>query len=461
MFSAPYHFYRPFTRATMVLTVFALGIIGSTQNALLTVRIAFGSLVILALLRYQFALLISWVLINAFIGSSLSIFNGNNLLSGLTIPTILLLFALPTKRNFQRMRALPFLLLYVLWILLGIGISPLSTSEFAVAWTLLLAYVAVSVLTISVITTPQRLLRLIDVSMVPSIFIAFYGIYGYFSQQNGVFDPSRGFFRIGSIFGNSPPTLAMFLSIMIPLTIYRTVTLQGWKQLIGIVLISLFLVTLGLTYSRGPLIFVPLSVIVMAIFWPSRKLKASMFGMLAFTLVIAVNTPIFGRFFNQDFSTLNGRTYLWQAVLDHFDPAQLLGHGLQSSDQLLLNLKVGVGFGVIATATHNIFLEVLYDHGLIGLTLLLLTFVTLAVTLMTKWRVATKEHRMIIATTLAIFCSVIGQSFESNDLWNQAIGIYFWIAMALPFALCWSQSPQSAMIACSNKKMQIVPSEVG
>jgi len=442
LLSIPYAFYKRFTDLIIALMVFAAGVAGSALNALLTLRIAFGSLVILAFLRYPYMLLSGWVLTNVFIGSAIPVFSGNNLLSGLTIPTILLLFCLPTKQAFGRMRALPLLLLYVLWVLLSIGISPIPITDFVVTWTLRLTYVAIGVLTICAITTRQRLLRLIDATLLIAILIALYGIYGYLTRQNGIVDPPTGFFRIGSIFG-TPPTLAIFLSVMIPLALYRTLTLPGLKRLIGIAVILLLLVTLGLTYSRGPLLFVPLSILVMVIFLPSWKLKAAVFSALTMALLIAINTSIVTRFLNQDLSTLNGRTYLWQAVLDHFDPAQLLGKGLQSSDLLLFNLKVGVGQGIIATATHNVFLEVLYEQGLIGLMLLILAFAVLLVALLNRWRKATMEHRMIIATTLGIFCSVLGQSLESNDIWNQAIGIYFWIAMALPFALYWSQ-PLSA-----------------
>lgn len=438
LLSIPYAFYKRFTHLAITLMIFAAGVAGSALNALLTLRIAFGSLVILAFLRYPYALLLGWVLINAFIGSAIPIFNGYNLLSGLTIPTILLLLCLPTKQVFRRMRALPLLLFYMLWVLLSIGISPIPITDFVVTWTLRLTYVAIGVLTICAITTRQRLLRLIDATLLPAIVIALYGIYGYLTRQNGIVDPQTGFFRTGSIFG-TPPTLAIFLSTIIPLALYRTLTLPGLKRLIGIAVILLLFVTLGLTYSRGPLMFVPLSILVMVVFLPSWKLKAVVFSALTIALLIAVNTSIVTRFLNQDLATLNGRTYLWQAVLDHFDPTQLLGKGLQSSDLLLFNLKVGVGQGIIATATHNIFLEVLYEQGLIGLTLLVLAFAVLLVALLNRWRKATMEHCMIIATALGIFCSVLGQSLESNDIWNQAIGIYFWIAMALPFALYWSQ----------------------
>jgi len=99
---------------------------------------------------------------------------------------------------------------------------------------------------------------------------------------------------------------------------------------------------------------------------------------------------------------------------------------------------------VIATVAHNIYLEILYDHGIIGVTLLLLTLFTMAVSLLRKLRNASADYRMLLAICLAVFINVAMQSFESNDIWNQGVGIYFWIIMALPFALCWTAPAQPA-----------------
>ncbi len=59
-------------------------------------------------------------------------------------------------------------------------------------------------------------------------------------------------------------------------------------------------------------------------------------------------------------------------------------------------------------------------------------------------RKTTGEQRMVCAMALAVFVSVFMQSLESNDFWAQAVGIYAWIVMALPFALCWSAPQQSS-----------------
>jgi O-antigen ligase len=156
------------------------------------------------------------------------------------------------------------------------------------------------------------------------------------------------------------------------------------------------------------------------------------------------DVPILDRFFGGDVSTLNGRTYLWQAVLSHFDPALLLGNGLQASNALLVQLQSPIyGHGVIGTASHELFLETLYDSGIIGLILFICVFISLAASLIGKMRKAGDDHRMVFAMALAAFVSVFVQSLESNDFWVQAVGIYAWIVMALPFALCWS-APQQA-----------------
>ena len=440
--SIPYEVRRQVARVGIIISVFAAGIAGVILNSLYALRIAIGPLVILTFLRYRYLLLITWVLINAFIGSNLQFFNGNNFLSGLTIPTLLLMFLMPLKQTFKRMPALAFLFIYFLWVFASIGISAIGVGSFLTLWTTFLDYMAVGVLTINVLTTRRRMMWLIDAILLPATFIALYGIYGYFTKQNGLVDPTTSLFRISSIFDVSP-TLALFLSIVIPLAIYRTFTLQGFKRIVGVAVVLILLVALGMTFARGPYISTALSIIVMILFLPSHKLKIGMlsgFAALAalIVLVIAVGkVDIFSRFFNQDISTLNGRTLLWQAILNHFDPTQLLGNGLKASDVLLTNLRVGYNGGVIATAAHDIFLGALYDHGIIGLILLVLVFIALFASLIRGMRKATGDHRILFVTALATLVSVFVQSFQTNDIWIQAVAIYFWIVMALPFALYW------------------------
>ena len=447
-FGMPYKLRQQVTRIGLMLAVFVIGVVGILQNALYTLRAAFGSLVVLAFLRYRYALLIAWVILDVFIGSSIQFFQGNNIDTGLTIPTLLLMTCMPIGQTFRRMRPLLFLLIYLLWVFASIGISGLGLGTFLTSWLLLLDDLAVAILVINLLTTRKRLLRFIDTIMLLSTIISLYGIYGYITKQNGIPDSATSLFRIGSIFGQAPTVLAFFLSMIIPLAIYRAFTLHGIKRIGGLTLVIILLTALALTFTRSALVSLPLSIIIMILFLPSGKMKnALLIGIATFAIVIAFiliagNLPIFDRFFNQDISTLNGRTYIWQALLDHFDPTKLLGNGFMASDTLLTNLRVGFGGGVIGTAPHNLFLGTLYDHGIIGVTLLTLTFATLVICSIRGARKPRGERRALYAVALAVLVCVLLQSLDSNDIWNQSIGIYFWIIMALPYALCWSTAKQ-------------------
>ncbi len=444
-FSIPYSLRRQITYIGIVIATFAAGIVGLFWDSLYTLGAAFGSLIVQAFLRYRYALLITWAMVDVFIGSRLPLFNGKHLDTVLTVPTLLLMTCMPIKETFKRMPALAILLLYLLWVLGSIGISPGSPGSFLTAWALALDYVAISLLTINMLTTRQHLLNLIDAFLIPTTVISVYGIYSYLTRQNGVQDPATGLFRIFS-FSGSAPSLALFLSIIIPPAIYRAFTLRGFKRLGVSILTFIFLVALGLTFTRGAYICVAVSCIIMMLFLPSRKMRMGLFvGLLAIGVVLwanAGNVFILERFFNQDIGTLNGRASLWLPLLDRFDPTALLGKGLGASDVLLANL--GLSGGASATSPSNLFIAALYDHGIIGVTLLLLVFITLGVGLIAGIRRTSGDHRALFVFALVVLVNMVVQSFDVNDFWAQSIGIYFWIIMALPFALCWSKTKQSS-----------------
>ena len=447
--SIPYSLRHWIVRTGIMIAIFAAGVVGVFLNSLYTLPAAFGSIILLAFLRYRYALLIAWVLIDAFVGSTLTFFNGSNLDTALTVPTLLLMTCMPIKQTFKRMPALTILFLFLAWALAGIGISPVGTgSSLLIQWTLMLDYVAIAVLTINVLTTRQQLLTLIDALLIPAAFVSLYGIYGYFTKQNGVVDPSTSLFRIYSVYGSAPP-LALFLSIMIPPAIYRVSTLQGFKRLGVLVLVFILLVATVLTFSRGSYISLPLNLIIMILSLPPGKMKKNLFAgalVLAVGVVLlatAGNISIFARFFNQDLATLNGRTTLWVVLLDRFDPKQLLGHGLGAANFFFVNMRVGFQ-GVIATSPSNLFLTALYDHGIIGLTLLSLVFIVLGAGLIAGIRKTTGDRRVLFVMALAAVVTMVLQSFDVNDFWSQSVGIYFWIIVALPFALCWSTTKQSS-----------------
>jgi murein biosynthesis integral membrane protein MurJ len=430
-------------RIFLSLLVLGVGVYGVVQNSLYTLRVALGSVIMLLLLRYRFALLGTWILLSAVLSPNLPFLTNNNLLSGMTVPTLLLLTAVPFVPAFQRMRPLLFFLLYLLWVFAGICVIPQDTlNTFLIAWFTHFNYLALAIIALPLLFSRQRLFLLVDLLLLGSLFISLYGIYGYFTHQNGVIDPTTQVFRIFSIF-SAAPSLALFLSIVFPLALFRVWTARHWGRVLALLIAASILTALIMTSTRGAFISLPASLLLLSfcLFSPRFNIRLlcvlAVLGAGVFFLGTVATLPFLGRFFNQDLGTLNGRTYLWQALFDTFDPGQLLGHGYGAADTLLGTYKVGVGGGVIATSVSNLYVGTLYDHGIVGVSLLVLLFLSLLVSLWKGVRYSTGERKVLFGLALAAVVNVVIQSLDLNDIWNQAIGLYFWLIMALPFVQCW------------------------
>jgi O-antigen ligase len=443
----PPNFYRlrqQMIRIAFIISILAIGIFGVFVNTLYTLRLSLGSSVILLLLRFRYVLLLAWVLFPVVVRAN-PLLAGSNVLTGLTAPTLLLMTVMPLKETFKRLPPLALLLIFILWMLPGIFTSPLGFSAALTNWVIYLNYVAVGVLAINVLTTQRRIQLIINAMLLSGTFVALFGIYGYIIKQNGIVDPQVGF-RIYAIFASSP-SLALFLSLVTPLGFYCVLTSSGLKRLTYSLSIPILLTALVLTFTRGALISLPLSIGVIILLQPSRKMRIGLlwgtFGLFAFGALATIvgNIPIFNRFSSEDVATLNGRTDIWQALLSNFDPTQLFGKGMLAADTLLSNTAVGK----IATAPHNLFLGALYDQGIIGATILLLVFIVLFVNLIMGMLKASGERRVLFAVALAVFVNVFVLSIDNSDLWIEDFSIYFWVIVALPFALYWSMPDQSSI----------------
>lgn len=433
----------------VTLIVLAAGVIATVRDAVSTLRISVGSLLVLCFLRYPFGLLLAWASLNVCVGSSLAGFNGNNLDMLLIFPLFCLFAILPWKEIIRRMPGLIWLAFYLVWVFLGIGLSPLNTRAFLTLWLTMLASVGVGALTIALITTRARLLMLIDILLATALLAALYGLYGFVSHQHGEIDPATSLFRVTSLFTQAT-SFALYLSLLIPLAFYRCLYARGVFRLISTTILLSLLGALLLTFTRSAYAGVFGGACIIACCLSARRVRLLvvcgllLFGGMLLYLAWSGHLFLLARFFDSDVVTLNGRFYLWQALLNNFQVTRWLGGGLQSSDQLLAYLRVGVsGQGVIGTAPHSLFLGTLYDHGVVGLFLLCIAFLCLGHGLLQGiWR-SSGERRMLYAVALASLVAMLLQSFGSRDLWIQAVGVSFWIIIALPLACCWPGSEKT------------------
>src|SRR5579884_2001989 len=433
-------------RAVVYVMAIAGSAIGGTyiarHNLTTSIKLLIGLPIIAVWLCYPYVLLLSWALIDPFIGSKAPFFNGNNFDTALTIPTLLLLFTIPVHRTFRRIPALALFGAFLIWVLLGINISPLDHTAFMKLWLIFVDYAAVALIASRVVSTESRLNGLIDALLVAPALIALYGIYGYATHQN-VIVTDTGIPRITSIMSDAP-TLALLVSNVVPLALYRVFTTREPRRALALFIAADLLAATALTFSRGAIISVTICIVVMTLLLPSVRMRLGMLAMIGIGLVAVLfsNVHLLERFAGTDTSSLNGRTYLWSALLNNFDPTHLLGYGLNASATYLAGLQIGqngeLGNGLIATSASNLYVATLYDQGIIGLVLLVAALFALGVGLLRGMLRSNGRHRLLFLVSLLTLINVLIQSIDVNDILSQFVGIAFWLIVTLPFAACWA-----------------------
>src|SRR5260370_41499112 len=101
--------------------------------------------------------------------------------------------------------------------------------------------------------------------------------------------------------------------------------LRGLKRIICALLVLVLLAAAALTYTRAAYSSIPLSILVMALLAPTRRIRNALLSGLSLLPVIMVllpalrHVPIITRIGSQDLSTPHGHTYIRVVVFRNFD----------------------------------------------------------------------------------------------------------------------------------------------
>jgi O-antigen ligase len=160
------------------------------------------------------------------------------------------------------------------------------------------------------------------------------------------------------------PLLSRFLS-----------TATGILARLGIGLgVALGIYAMLLLASRGMAVALAMVFVVMLariVLEPRRSIPVILTGSLLAVVLVSLpgSDQLFSRFDDADITTANERLPLWEATLREYAasplPQLLLGHGFDTSKIVALDVSGNT------TSTHNAYLQILYEFGLIGLALFL------------------------------------------------------------------------------------------
>lgn len=226
-----------------------------------------------------------------------------------------------------------------------------------------------------------------------------------------------------------PPALMDSLSIAIPAFVIAYFEFQKPKLLlVGIGMLVIIPIVGAVRTGVGAVI---ISCTGMALFHYRIKALPLLVITLAFTIFLfthveSLREKSFGNNADfdisySDFSIIqhmnnNGRELLWQSLLEKFyQPSPLMGSGIGITQSYLYHLRFDLGSNT-AAATHNDYVQMLCDNGLLSCVLYLMIGLGMVVHCFFIYNSVSHSHLCRIAAFLAgsSMCGYIGAMFTDN-----------------------------------------------
>lgn len=341
-------------------------------------------------------------------------------------------WALQIIANRQKVKLTTGLWLFFLFVFWG-GLSYLWAENHSLVMSglqTILQLLALVVLVVNQINTPQRLKTALIVLFIGCLSTTILGLLGIGVEGNNLLLTLQG--QGAKEYGSYVGILFVIATILIAYT-------RGWVKLValGIVFVSIFvLVANG---ERGIFLAVGLSWVMLALF--SRQKLRIIVLLTSFTVflyfapvileqVSFVNAPILKRMtINSIVETGgNNRIFLWRVGLQIFNEHLILGTGL--GNYLYSYGNYTNSFGLDA---HNDWLRVAGELGLTGL----LIFQTLLTTI--GWKLITSlkkmfnlEKKLLVLIIFALFVYTLSVGLTSTYLWRKIYWLVLALAMVTP-----------------------------
>lgn len=210
-----------------------------------------------------------------------------------------------------------------------------------------------------------------------------------------------------------------------------------------ITVLSLGLILLVLTFSRGGWIGYALSVLFLTLFSQYRKfiLTALVIGILAILLIPTSRNRLLSAFTGTD-PAGQERIKLWQTTADIIKDQPILGAGLMGFREWYGALRPNNNDEIL-NYPHNFFLNFWTETGLFGL------LAVLGMLIWTFWqgiRLLRRDPsaRPIILAVLAAWIALLGHGMLDAPFFKNDLSILFWFLLAIIPTLTLLKTPQEA-----------------
>ncbi|MBQ2766729.1 MAG: O-antigen ligase family protein [Clostridia bacterium] len=299
-------------------------------------------------------------------------------------------------------------------------------------------------LVVNLMRTRIWLRRCTTTLLVSGFGTALYGLYeNYFGRTEAkwhdttMFEDIEG--RVVSMFEN-PNMFANYLIMLFPIAFAAFISSKQRHIRYGAGIVSL---TIGLcliyTWSRGAWLGLMIGMLFFLLMWNRRTLSVLLLGVFALPFVpFVLPESIINRFAsigNLADSSTSYRVSIWRAALriarDFF--ASGIGVGENAFRQVYPMYSLA---GIEAAPhSHNLFLQIQIELGIVGLLLFLCVLVLFVQACMThNSTAADRETRMMVIGGFAGVLSALAQGMTDYIWYNYRVYFVFWFVLALTSA---------------------------
>lgn len=317
------------------------------------------------------------------------------------------------------------------------SVTPLASIQAALA---ILSFLALYFVLINTVTDRKFFYLLVLALIISASLQSLYGIYQY---QTGIstiqqhWTDAQMFPELNTrVFGtlDNPNILAQYLELIIPLTLgLFWSTPDRLRKVLLLGAASLMIVCLLLTYSRAGWVAFALSVIVFAILRDRRiLLVAGIAGLLGLYFLPGSIMERAASIGNLSESSNTYRIFIWKASLKMIRDFWYSGVGLGVQAFAKIYNGFYIREGVYAFHTHNLYLQILVETGILGLTIFLAcVYKAFKFGLNAVVRSVNNIDKTIIVAILAGILALLLHGLTENSFYNFKIIFMFWFSISL------------------------------
>lgn len=242
-----------------------------------------------------------------------------------------------------------------------------------------------------------------------------------------------GLSRITATFAN-PNVYGEFLIISICISIVAVLIAKGWlSRLYFIGSLALQIVNLALTYSRGCYIAVILAVLIIVWCCDKRLLGFGIFAVPILPYVLPQNMIArlvsVGSYLKD--TSVSYRMSIWKGAMKIINNHWFIGSGVGTAAFTAFYLDYMIP-GVDAQHSHNWFMQITIEMGIVALVVMLLIFFySIKDVSCTVKKAGTLECRLVLIPLISALVGIFIEGFVDHIFYNNIIYMMFWVVIAL------------------------------